>query len=106
MPAGKVLWRQGTIGHEFCVIIEGTAEVARNGRRVATAGIGDFLGEIALIERVPRTATVTARTPLGFFVLTDQSLRTLLDQNPTVERKVLRALARRILALTGDPTLA
>ena len=52
VPAGKVLWRQGTIGHEFCVIIEGTAEVARNGRRVATAGVGDFLGEIALIERV------------------------------------------------------
>ena len=49
---------------------------------------------------------MTARTPLRFFVLTDQSLRALLDENPTVERKVLRALARRILVLTGDPTLA
>jgi CRP-like cAMP-binding protein len=52
---------------------------------------------MALIERIPRTATVKATTPLRFFVLTRQSFYRLLDQQPSVERKVLRALARRVL---------
>jgi CRP/FNR family transcriptional regulator, cyclic AMP receptor protein len=106
LAAGAVLWRAGSIGHEFCVIVEGEADVTRDGRRIATCGAGDFLGEIALLEHVPRTATVTARTPLRVFVLTSRSLRTLLDSNAGVERKVLRALARRVLELAGDPTLA
>ena len=57
-----------------------------------------FFGEIALLERTPRTATVTAATPLRFFVLTRQSFQRLLDTEPAVERQVLRSLARRLLA--------
>jgi ATP-binding cassette, subfamily B, bacterial len=61
-------------------------------------------GEIALIEDIPRTATVTAKTPLRFFVLTRQSFWSMVERMPAVERKVLRALARRVVS--NDPTLA
>jgi len=106
VPAGTLLCREGTIGREFCVIIEGEAEVTRNGARLATCGSGDFFGEIALLENVRRTATVTATTRLRFFVLSSQSFRAMLDADSTIERKILGALARRVTALSGDPTVA
>ena len=71
--------------------------MTQDGTEVARLGAGDFFGEIALIEHAPRTATVTAATPLRFFVLTSQAFWGLLDHNPMVERKVLRALAKRLL---------
>ncbi len=98
VPPGKVLCKQGDLGREFFVIVEGEADVRRASRKVGTLGPGEFFGEIALVERTPRTATVTAKTPLRFFVLTSQSFWGLLDHNPEVERKVLRALAKRVLA--------
>lgn len=98
VDAGKVLCREGELGHEFFVIVEGEAEVRKDGRQVGTLGPGDFFGEIALVEKSSRTATVTATTPLRFFVLASQSFWSLLDHNPQVERKVLRALARRVLS--------
>ena len=106
VPPGKVLCKEGEIGHEFFVLVEGKAEVTRHGKRVATRGGGEFFGEIALLEQIPRTATVTAKTPLRFFVLTSKSFRQLVDENAGVERKVLRALARRVVELSNDPTLA
>ena len=106
VEAGKVLCKEGDIGHEFFVIVEGTIKVTRRGRRIATRGGGDFVGEIALLEELPRTATVTAETPLRLFVLTGKDFRHLLDENPVVERKVLRALARRLVETSSDPTLA
>ncbi len=102
---GKVLCKEGEIGHEFFVIVDGKVQVTRQGRRVATLGGGDFLGEIALVTEIPRTATVTAETPVRLFVLTRREFHTLLDQNPRVERKVLRALARRLAETSSDPTL-
>jgi CRP/FNR family transcriptional regulator, cyclic AMP receptor protein len=101
-----VLCKEGDRGREFFVLVEGKVDVARNGKRVATLGAGDFVGEISLLEPTPRTATVTAKTPLRFFVLTPKDFQQMLDENPSVERKVLRALARRVLELSRDPTLA
>jgi CRP-like cAMP-binding protein len=101
-----VLCKEGEIGHEFFVLVEGEAEITRKGKRVATPGGGEFFGEIALLEQIPRTATVTAKTPLRFFVLGSKSFRRLVDENPGVERKVLRALARRVVEHSNDPTLA
>lgn len=98
VAAGKVLCREGELGREFFVIVEGEAEVRKGSRKVDTMGPGDFFGEIALVEKSHRTATVTATTPLRFFVLTSQSFWSLLDHSPQVERKVLRALAKRVLA--------
>ena len=102
---GKVLCREGEIGHEFFVIVDGKVQVTRQGRRIATLGGGDFLGEIALVTELPRTAMVTAETPVRLFVLTGREFHAVLDQNPKVERKVLRALARRLAATSSDPTL-
>jgi CRP-like cAMP-binding protein len=103
---GKVLCKEGETGQEFFVIVDGTVEVTRQGRHLADRGGGDFLGEIALLEKTPRTATVTAKTPLRLFVLTRSDFRQLVDENPGVERKVLRTLARRVVELSQDPTLA
>jgi CRP/FNR family cyclic AMP-dependent transcriptional regulator len=100
---GKVLCKQGDTASEFFVILDGEVEVTKDGSRLTTLGPGDFFGEIALVEHSKRTATVTARTPVRFFVLTNRSFSALLDRNPGVERKVLRALAKRVLA-NGDPT--
>jgi CRP/FNR family transcriptional regulator, cyclic AMP receptor protein len=106
VPPGKVLCKEGQSGREFFVIVDGEVEVTRNGEHVATRTGGEFFGEIALLEETPRTATVTAKTPLRFFVLTRKDFRHLVNENPNVERKVLRALARRVVELSGDPTLS
>jgi CRP-like cAMP-binding protein len=104
-PAGTVLCREGSLGREFFVIVDGEAEVTRAGRHVATLGAGDFFGEIALVERVNRVATVTAVTPLRFFLISSRAFDSVLETDPAIERKVMRALARRVLLTSGDPTL-
>jgi CRP/FNR family transcriptional regulator, cyclic AMP receptor protein len=104
IPAGSVLCREGSRGREFFVIVDGEAEVTRGGQRIATVGEGDFFGEIALIDRVNRTATVTAVTPLRCFVISDRAFESVLETDPTIERKVLRGLARRALSASGDPS--
>jgi CRP-like cAMP-binding protein len=93
---GKVLTRQGQSGSEFFVIIEGEVAVTKDGNEVRRQGPGEFFGEIALIEDRPRTATVTAVTPLRFFVLTRQSFRSLLAHQPELEQKVNAALQERL----------
>lgn len=103
VAAGAVLCKEGSRGQEFFVIIDGEAEVTKHGRRIATLGPGDFFGEIALLEPVNRTATVTAETPLRFFVISDRAFESVLDIDPTIERKLLRTLARRTLSTSGDP---
>jgi CRP-like cAMP-binding protein len=103
---GRVLCKEGQTGQEFFVIVDGKLQVTRKGRRITTLGNGDFVGEIALLTELPRTATVTAETPVRLFVLTRREFDSLLDQNPKVERKVLRVLARRLAETSSDPTLA
>ncbi len=95
---GRVLTREGQSGSEFFVIIEGDVTVTKGGQEVRTLGPGDFFGEIALLEDTPRTATVTAKTPLRFFVLTRQAFRSLLAHQPELEQKVLTALQERVEA--------
>jgi CRP/FNR family transcriptional regulator, cyclic AMP receptor protein len=103
VPAGTVLCKEGSRAREFFVVVDGKADVTKGGRHLASVGAGDFFGEIALLERVSRTATVTAVTPLRFFVISDRAFKSVLDTDPTIERKVLRALARRALSTSGDP---
>jgi CRP/FNR family transcriptional regulator, cyclic AMP receptor protein len=93
---GKEMTRQGHPGREFFVLLEGTADVRKNGRKINTLGPGDFFGEIALVSREPRTATVTATTPVRTLVITDRSFRRLLDESPEVKTKVMEAMAKRL----------
>jgi len=99
VPEGKVLAREGEIGHEFFVVVEGEAEFSRHGERLDMPQPASFFGEISLLEHTPRLATVTAATPLRAFVLTDREFQSLLRDHPEIERKVLRALAHRLVAL-------
>jgi CRP/FNR family transcriptional regulator, cyclic AMP receptor protein len=99
---GKVLTREGESGREFFVIIEGEVSVEREGREIRRLAGGDFFGEIALLEDRPRTATVVARTPLRFFVLTRQSFKSLVDRQPEIEQKVRAAIEER-LGRPDDP---
>jgi len=98
VEAGKVLTREGQSGSEFFVIVDGEVSVTKDGQEIRTLGPGDFFGEIALLEDTPRTATVVAKTPLRFFVLTRQSFRSMLAHQPELERKVLAALEERVRA--------
>jgi len=94
-PAGKVIIREGERGREFFVLVDGTAEVTRGGQRVATYSRGDFTGEVALVARIPRTATVTTTSDTRWLVVTDQALRGLLRKFPDMQLKVLQAVAER-----------
>jgi CRP-like cAMP-binding protein len=96
LPEGKVLIREGDSGREFFVLIEGKADVERGGRKVATLGPGDFFGEIALIAKTPRNATITTTSPVRALVITDRAFRQLLDHSPQIQNGVLLALAERI----------
>jgi cAMP-dependent protein kinase regulator len=93
---GKELTTEGQPGREFFVLIEGTADVRRKGRKVNEMTDGDFFGEIALISGAPRTATVTATSPIRALVVTDRAFRTLLKKSPAMQMKVLEALAERL----------
>jgi CRP-like cAMP-binding protein len=92
---GKALANEGAIGHEFFVLLEGQAAVTQGGREIGLLGPGDFFGEIALLEDVPRTATVTATTAVRFFVLTRQAFRGVTARYPDVEAKVRAAVEQR-----------
>ncbi len=94
---GRVLAREGDIGQEFFVIVEGEVSVTKDGVEIRRLVPGDFFGEIALIWDSPRrTATVTAATPVRFFVLTRQSFRSLIVHHPDIEAKVLEAVEERV----------
>jgi CRP/FNR family cyclic AMP-dependent transcriptional regulator len=93
---GKDLTVEGKPGREFFVLLEGTADVRRKGRKVNTMNAGDFFGEIALITDQPRTATVTAATPVRVLVIRARDFRELLRKTPSMQEKVLQALAQRL----------
>jgi CRP-like cAMP-binding protein len=96
VPEGKQLTREGDRGREFFVLLAGSATVHRGGRKVNTLGPGDFFGEIALVSRSPRTATVTATSPSRLLVITDGRFRALLDHSPRIQIRILEALADRL----------
>jgi len=98
LPAGKVLTREGAAGREFFVLLKGSAEVRTGDRKRAVLGPGEFLGEIALVSSRPRTATVTAATPVHVLVIVDKEFRALLQRVPSIQVKVLEALADRLAA--------
>jgi CRP/FNR family transcriptional regulator, cyclic AMP receptor protein len=98
VPEGRTLARQGATGAEFVVIVEGSAEVRKNGRKINRLGAGDFLGEIALISGAARTATVTTTSEARILVLNDRGFRRLTREIPSLQASVLKALSERLQA--------
>lgn len=97
--AGEVVIAEGKTGHEFYVLVSGSANVTRAGKQVATLGPGDFFGELALLDPQPRAATVTMATDGELLEVTQREFWTLVDDIPGLARKLLQGLARRAHAL-------
>ena len=93
---GTVLTREGRPGREFFVLIDGTAEVTKKGKKIADLGPGDWLGEIALITDSPRTATVTATSAVDVLVITDRRFRSVVETMPSIALKVLACVGERL----------
>jgi CRP/FNR family transcriptional regulator, cyclic AMP receptor protein len=96
VKGGKVLVEEGKPGHEFFLIEDGTAEVRRNNRKVATLGRGQFFGELSLLDRGPRSATVIADTDMTLVVLGQREFLGVIDEVPAMAHKLLAALAGRL----------
>jgi CRP-like cAMP-binding protein len=91
-----VLVKEDTPGQEFFVLVEGSAEIRRKGKKIKTVGAGDFFGEFAVLTDRPRNATITATSPVDALVVTKWSFRQLIAANPLLAIKVMRALADRL----------
>jgi len=96
VPAGKVLCEEGSVGREFFFIVEGTASVRRNGRKVTALQPGRYFGELSLLDRKPRSASVVSETPMTLLVLEQRRFNGLLDEMPTLSHKLLVAMCQRL----------
>jgi CRP-like cAMP-binding protein len=96
LPAGKEMATEGDRGREFFVLLKGTADVTKNGQSINTMSEGDFFGEIALVSKMPRTATVTATTDVDVLVITERDFDALLKKSPEIGKQIAEALAERV----------
>jgi CRP/FNR family cyclic AMP-dependent transcriptional regulator len=105
-PAGQVLTTQGEPGFEFFIVLEGEVEVRQGDRVIATRRAGEYVGEIALLDRRPRTATVLATTPVSVEVLNRREFASLLAQAPELSEQILATMAQRLADVeTQAPTV-
>ncbi|HEY2428508.1 MAG TPA: cyclic nucleotide-binding domain-containing protein [Acidimicrobiales bacterium] len=96
VPAGKDIVTEGTGGHEFFLILDGEAAVTRAGKQVATLHDGDYFGELALLDRAPRNATVTASRPTNLLVIGQREFSGVLDEVAGLAHKLLIQMAARL----------
>jgi CRP/FNR family cyclic AMP-dependent transcriptional regulator len=96
VKAGRVLCEEGAVGREFFLIVSGEASVRHNNRKVRNLGPGDYFGELALIDRQPRSATVVADTDMDLLVLGQREFNGALVTMPELSRKLMVALATRV----------
>jgi CRP-like cAMP-binding protein len=96
LPADKVLTTQGEPGKEFFVIVSGKATATREKVSIGTLGPGSFFGEMSLLEDLPRVATVTTTEPTTVLVVHARDFNHLVTEMPSVDRKMLVVLARRL----------
>jgi CRP-like cAMP-binding protein len=96
VPAGTVLIKEGDRGREFYLILRGTAAVRRGPRKVASLGPGRYFGELALLDRGPRSATVVAETDMELLVLEQRAFGGVLQEIPGLALKLLVATAQRL----------
>lgn len=93
---GASIISAGAAGHGFYLIVQGRAEVERDGRTVRTLGPGDYFGELALVREAPRSATVIAKEPTTCLALTRWDFKGILDANPQIAIRLLETVAARI----------
>ncbi|HEX2127548.1 MAG TPA: cyclic nucleotide-binding domain-containing protein [Thermoleophilaceae bacterium] len=98
---GTHLVREGEFAYEFFVIEDGEAEVLRGGEHVASLGPGDFLGEIGIVTRAPRNASVVARSPMRVLVMSEQDFRGIAQMFPSVAEQIREAVRERIEPLVA-----
>jgi CRP-like cAMP-binding protein len=94
--AGDVLMKEGEIGHEFFVIVDGEVGVTSDGNTLAKLGPGSYVGEMALLDPGPRTATVTALRDTQAVLIASREFYAAVDDVPGLSRKLLAGLARRL----------
>ena len=94
--AGDVLVREGRRGNELYVIVNGEAEITRDGVTIATLKPGDYFGELAVLRPAPRTATVTATSDMDVLIVTARELAILVSDIPLFARKLLTGMAGRV----------
>ena len=99
LKAGTVIMDQGQTGREAYVILEGSATVKRNGKKVANVKSGAVIGELSLLDHGPRTAAVIADTDVRLLVISERALKGAIDNIPAISRKLLKALATRVREL-------
>jgi CRP/FNR family cyclic AMP-dependent transcriptional regulator len=104
VPEGSTIIEQDKLAREAFVIVSGTAEVRRDGVKVAVVGPGECVGEMALLDHQPRTASVIALEPMNLLVISSQAFTALLDDAPTMTRKLLQNLAARLRELDSRLT--
>jgi CRP-like cAMP-binding protein len=102
LPAERRLMTQGQAGWEMFIVVSGSARIERDGSSLGEQGAGAVLGEIALLDGGPRTATVTLSQPSRLLVLARREFQELLDEFPGIRLRVLEAVARRLRALDMD----
>lgn len=95
---GKHIVEQGESGLGFHLILEGTCKVVVNGDEIVSLGRGDYFGEMSLIDGGPRSATVIAETRVRTLSLTSWTFLPLLDENPSIAKKLLIEMSRRLRA--------
>jgi CRP-like cAMP-binding protein len=93
---GETIVRQGEAANAFYVVLDGVADVRRNGRRVGRLGAGDYFGELALLDPAPRNADVVAASPVTVGRLVASSFREVLRTVPAIRERLLVGLARRL----------
>lgn len=96
VPDGYTLMRQGSLGHEFFMIVDGRVRIERDGSTISSLGPGDFLGEVALLEEGRRTATAVTEGPAKLLVITHQGFHELLDSSAEIRAAILQGLADRV----------
>src|SRR4029077_2190182 len=96
VAAGKTLVEEGKPGHEFFLILDGNASVKRGKREIAKLGPGQYFGELALLDRGPRSASVIARDDMEVLVLGQREFAGVIDEVPTLAHKLLQSMAQRL----------
>ena len=94
IKAGKVLAQQGRTGREFVFIVEGKAQVKKDGKVIRHLSSGDFFGEISLIDGEPQTATVIAETDMTILLVNSKSFDHLLNTVPGLQKKIMVSLCK------------